>query len=581
MLAMVDDPNDIGHIGGVDASGGAGEGDATGDSRREQVQRLLDRGITAARQGDRSRARRYLEEALARDPKSEDAWLWLAALSQNTELARVMYERVLAINPSSARAREALRQLERTSSVADATLSPEEPVFPASSSPESESSQDADGEPGADPSTPGSVIASDRSANAELEGPDLFVPPWEIDTPVPILRGESIDDADALSEKSSPEAPGFVQQPQDIDDIDDAAGSDDVDAIAAAWAASMAGEGEAEENAPPSEEGGDLDAAVGLFPQDLPEDDPVELPGAEIESGGMGAGVYGQMPRLLSSRARNGLMMIMLAFVLAGSGMILFFTNDTGHADQARIALGVLTRTPTPTNTPTFTSTPTVTNTPTPTHTPTQTSTPTATSTPTHTPTFTPTHTPTATSTPTHTPTFTPTHTPTPSLTPSPTPLPTMTHTPGPSPTPQWATSRFLPLPTDEKWIEVDLSKQWLRAYEGTEVVFEAQISSGLRNTPTVTGRFRITRKLAAQLMSGPGYRLPNVPHVQYFHGAYALHGAYWHTNFGRPASRGCVNLKLEDAEWLYNWTDPVVPEGARTVNATRDNPGTLVLIHH
>jgi hypothetical protein len=59
-----------------------------------------------------------------------------------------------------------------------------------------------------------------------------------------------------------------------------------------------------------------------------------------------------------------------------------------------------------------------------------------------------------------------------------------------------------------------------------------------------------------------------------------ALHGAYWHNNFGTPMSHGCVNLRNEDAKWLYDWTDPVVPEGAKSVAASPSHPGTWVLVH-
>jgi LysM repeat protein len=110
------------------------------------------------------------------------------------------------------------------------------------------------------------------------------------------------------------------------------------------------------------------------------------------------------------------------------------------------------------------------------------------------------------------------------------------------------------PAPTGGKWIDVDLSKQRLTAYEGQTPVFSTLISGGLPATPTVVGRFSIQTKLAAQTMSGPGYWLPNVPYVMYFYGSYAIHGTYWHNNFGRPMSRGCVNMSVADAAWLYNW---------------------------
>jgi lipoprotein-anchoring transpeptidase ErfK/SrfK len=60
--------------------------------------------------------------------------------------------------------------------------------------------------------------------------------------------------------------------------------------------------------------------------------------------------------------------------------------------------------------------------------------------------------------------------------------------------------------------------------------------------------------------MTGPGYNLPNVPWVMYFAGANAIHGAYWHNNFGRPMSHGCVNMRISEAQWLYNWASIGTP---------------------
>ncbi|MGE5251028.1 MAG: L,D-transpeptidase, partial [Bacteroidota bacterium] len=47
---------------------------------------------------------------------------------------------------------------------------------------------------------------------------------------------------------------------------------------------------------------------------------------------------------------------------------------------------------------------------------------------------------------------------------------------------------------------------------------------------------------------------LPNVPYTMYFYKGYGLHGTYWHNNFGTPMSHGCVNLRIEDSKWLYNF---------------------------
>lgn len=60
--------------------------------------------------------------------------------------------------------------------------------------------------------------------------------------------------------------------------------------------------------------------------------------------------------------------------------------------------------------------------------------------------------------------------------------------------------------------------------------------------------------------MTGPGYRLPHVPYVMYFYKGYALHGTYWHNNFGRPMSHGCVNLPTPIAEQLYHWAEIGTP---------------------
>lgn len=104
------------------------------------------------------------------------------------------------------------------------------------------------------------------------------------------------------------------------------------------------------------------------------------------------------------------------------------------------------------------------------------------------------------------------------------------------------------------RWIDVNLSTQRLTAYQGNTPVFSALISGGLSRTPTVVGRFKIYTKLTSTRMAGPGYDLPNVPYTMYFYKGYAIHGTYWHNNFGRPMSHGCVNMRTQDAAWLFNW---------------------------
>ncbi|MBI5030344.1 MAG: L,D-transpeptidase [Chloroflexi bacterium] len=94
----------------------------------------------------------------------------------------------------------------------------------------------------------------------------------------------------------------------------------------------------------------------------------------------------------------------------------------------------------------------------------------------------------------------------------------------------------------------MNLSTQSIAAYEGTRVVRSALVSTGVARTPTPVGQYKIYVKYKSQTMSGGSkasndyYYLPNVPNVMYFYEAYALHGTYWHRNFGQPMSRGCVN---------------------------------------
>ncbi|MGN6217997.1 MAG: L,D-transpeptidase family protein [Microbacterium sp.] len=108
--------------------------------------------------------------------------------------------------------------------------------------------------------------------------------------------------------------------------------------------------------------------------------------------------------------------------------------------------------------------------------------------------------------------------------------------------------------------IVVDLSDQAAYFYENGVVVSSTRMSSGLPGHDTHTGSFRITAKLRIQNMGNPDltkapyYYTKNVPWVMYFNGDQALHGAYWHNNFGNRMSHGCVNLPVGVAEFLYQW---------------------------
>jgi lipoprotein-anchoring transpeptidase ErfK/SrfK len=115
------------------------------------------------------------------------------------------------------------------------------------------------------------------------------------------------------------------------------------------------------------------------------------------------------------------------------------------------------------------------------------------------------------------------------------------------------------------RWIDVDLTNQRVYAYEGDVIANSFIVSTGTWLTPTVTGQYNIYVKYRSTKMSGPGYYLPDVPYVMYFYKGYGLHGTYWHNNFGTPMSHGCVNLKTDEAAWLFGWA----------------SVGTLVNVHY
>jgi hypothetical protein len=140
-----------------------------------------------------------------------------------------------------------------------------------------------------------------------------------------------------------------------------------------------------------------------------------------------------------------------------------------------------------------------------------------------------------------------------------------------------------------ERWIDVNLTKQVLVAYEGEKPVYTTLVSSGEaglgdpeKSKSTKRGIFRVHTKYLSITMDsdvvGEEFELRDVPYVEFFEGGYALHGAYWHDMFGTPKSHGCVNLAPEDARRLFFWTEPQIPPGWQGV--ARSLTGTVVFIH-
>ena len=112
-----------------------------------------------------------------------------------------------------------------------------------------------------------------------------------------------------------------------------------------------------------------------------------------------------------------------------------------------------------------------------------------------------------------------------------------------------------------DKRIEISLADQQLVAFEKDQPVYTTRISGGVggeRATPR--GDHRIVFKAPSRHMVGEDFDLPGVPFASYFWGAVAIHGTYWHNDYGRPRSHGCVNVPSEAAKWLFRWTRPVTP---------------------
>lgn len=138
-------------------------------------------------------------------------------------------------------------------------------------------------------------------------------------------------------------------------------------------------------------------------------------------------------------------------------------------------------------------------------------------------------------------------------------------------------------------WIDVSILDQTLVAYVGTRPVYATLVSTGRdgvgdpdSSQATVQGEFLIHTKHVTHGMSsdveGDVYDHRDVPYVQFFKDGYALHAAYWHDGFGRPRSHGCINLSPEDARWLFEWSEPRVPEGWHGALSLLE--GTLVSVH-
>jgi len=139
-------------------------------------------------------------------------------------------------------------------------------------------------------------------------------------------------------------------------------------------------------------------------------------------------------------------------------------------------------------------------------------------------------------------------------------------------------------VPNEEKLLYVDLTSQLVTAFEGEKIVLSVRCASGQHGTDTPKGEWSTYHKGPSIHMTNRGdavaniYNLPGVPWCAFFTGSgHAFHGTYWHNDYGRLRSNGCINLPSSAAKWIYRWTNPVVPYNVDYLN--QPGSGTKVVI--
>jgi len=130
-----------------------------------------------------------------------------------------------------------------------------------------------------------------------------------------------------------------------------------------------------------------------------------------------------------------------------------------------------------------------------------------------------------------------------------------------------------------DKWLQLEIGKQMLTCFEGETPVFSTQMASGTYRTPTPLGEFRILYQRHAQRMIGADFDLVGVAFPTYFtNSGVAIHGTYWHNDYGRRYSHGCLNVPSRAARWVFRWVEPYVPYELYTHRSSPDE-GTRVVV--
>jgi hypothetical protein len=136
-----------------------------------------------------------------------------------------------------------------------------------------------------------------------------------------------------------------------------------------------------------------------------------------------------------------------------------------------------------------------------------------------------------------------------------------------------------------DKRILIELSRQWLTCFEGQDPVFETRLSSGMPGMVTPAGAHRVLQKAhTTRMIGGVGqgyYDLPGIGFVTYFTPkGVAIHGTYWHNDYGRQRSHGCVNTPTAAAQWIYRWCRPDAPYDSQRVFARASDATTIEVVY-
>jgi hypothetical protein len=135
-----------------------------------------------------------------------------------------------------------------------------------------------------------------------------------------------------------------------------------------------------------------------------------------------------------------------------------------------------------------------------------------------------------------------------------------------------------------DKLIQVDRKEQTLTCYENGRDIFHTRVATGLYDTPTPRGEFHIVLKRHTRRMegniNGDDYDLVGVPFPVYITwSGVAIHGTYWHNDYGTQHSHGCINITPTAAQWVFRWVTPTIPYGEYMVTSDDNNPGTRVIV--